>query len=227
VAHQYGNPPWAVAPAPGLSIVDRVFLLTHDTNSGKAQIALDLIGVGLAGAALLELTMSSSVTVKHSTEIVRVTQYQHHDEAAQYVLTRIYESEPTLYATSDWITVLRNELYLGVAGTLVKRGLIDEHRSSLRGARYIPRRRDAAEESLAWVYGLLQSPRRAADAGERAVLLACLAGALGVAATITALPASEIASSLPTLVGRCNVQDALIVKEVQRAATKLAVTPRR
>src|SRR5262249_37737909 len=159
-----------------LSLVDRLFLLTHDPGNGKPLASLDVLGIGLAGAALLELTMMAAVSIKLSGEVVRTTPNQVQDEATNYVLIRLYEAEPQNYPVIEWIGVLRNELYLGVAGSLAKRGIIDEQRSALRGSRYLPRQRQAVEESMAWVYRLLQSPQRGAESGQPAVVLACLVG---------------------------------------------------
>src|SRR5262249_54383777 len=95
VAHHYGTPAWAASSqAPPLSLVDRLFLLTHDTANGKPLIALDVLGIGLAGAALLELAQGGWVSVKHSGEVVRVSEHAHPDEASHYVLMQIYEREP-------------------------------------------------------------------------------------------------------------------------------------
>jgi Golgi phosphoprotein 3 (GPP34) len=232
VAHLFGSPAWTdPTPGPELSIVDRLFLLTHNPSNGKLNVDLKLLGVGLAGGALLELAIERAITVEsmHGDAVVvrRTTQREQPDAAAEYMLEQVYLAErdqPQIRGVDYWITELRDELYLGVVESLKRRQLIVAHKPTLGGVRYVPRQRQPVDDAVATVYSLMQSPHRAGEAGERAVLLSCLIGAMGLGATITALPQPVIGAGYPELLSQIWGGDSQILQQVQRISSKLAMS---
>jgi Golgi phosphoprotein 3 (GPP34) len=232
VAH-YGSPAWTdPTPGPELSIVDRLFLLTHNPNNGKLNIDLKLLGLGLVGGSLLELAMERAISIEEVPEgqpvvVRRTTRREQPDAAAEYVLERIYDAEkgrPPIQPIEYWMTELRDQIYLGAAESLRKRQLIVAHKPTLGGVRYVPRQRYAVDDAISQVYSLMQSPHRSREAGERPVLLTCLVGALGLGATITALPQPVVAAGYPELLGQIWGGDAQVIQQVQRISSKLAMS---
>lgn len=232
MAH-YGTPAWTdPTPGPELSIVDRLFLLTHNPTSGKINIDLKLLGLGLVGGALLELAIERAISVEQDSAgqavvVRRTTRRDQPDAAAEYVLERIYEAEkgrPQIQPIAYWMTELRDQVYLGVAESLRKRQLIVAHKPTIGGVRYVPRQRYSVDDAVSQVYSLLQSPHRSREAGERPVLLTCLVGAMGLAAIITALPQPVVSAGYPDLLGQIWGGDALVLEQVQRISSKLAMS---
>ena len=232
MAH-YGTPAWTdPTPGPELSIVDRLFLLTHNPTSGKINIDLKLLGLGLVGGSLLELAIERAISVEQDSAgqavvVRRTTRRDQPDAAAEYVLEQIYEAEkgrPQIQPIAYWMTELRDQVYLGVAESLRKRQLIVAHKPTLGGVRYVPRQRYSVDDAVSQVYSLLQSPHRSREAGERPVLLTCLVGAMGLAATITALPQPVVSAGYPDLLGQIWGGDALVLEQVQRLSSKLAMS---
>ena len=232
MAH-YGTPAWTdPTPGPDLSIVDRLFLLIHNPANGKLNIDLKLLGLGLVGGSLLELAMERAISVEEDSAgqavvVRRTTRREQPDAAAEYVLEQVYEAEkgrPQIQPIEYWMNELRDQVYLGVAESLRKRQLIVAHKPTLGGVRYVPRQRYSVDDSVSQVYSLMQSPHRSREAGERPVLLACLVGAMGLAATITALPQPVVAAGYPELLGQIWGGDALVLQQVQRLSSKLAMS---
>jgi hypothetical protein len=211
-----------------MSLVDWMFLIGHDERSGKPAVATDLLGVGLAGAALLELVLGGTIAVTVAGEVIRQADRGPDDDAAFYVLQQIVKGEPRVYTALDWITVLRDDLYRGVATNLKRDGVVRMEKSALsRTPRYVPRRSNLIAGCTASVYGLLRLPGNVADFTEAQRLLACLCCALGVAPAITALPGHIVDEHYPIVLAHCEQQDVLILKAVTRAKDKLALTVRR
>ena len=243
VANLYGSPTWTdTSPIPDLSLVDRMFLVGHDTTRGTPLVGLDVLGIGLIGAALIELLRGQCIGLKYNGQVFRTAEHGHNDDAAQYVLGCVLSFEdqqrrdPRLEdkTAAEWISELRDHLYVGVATTLIRRGIVAEQKSGIRpgsrGSRFIPSQReqkDAAEEANAWCYRLFRSPHLAGQAGVLPVQFACLVGAMGIGASLTALPPSEVTAGIPQLLNECEIQSALVVREVHSATSKLAMTPRR
>jgi len=217
--------------------VDRLFLLTHDLERGTPIIGLDILGIGLVGASLLELTYTHCVGIWQNGVVRRTADYGHVDDAAQYLLGCImeYERDPRAGGptVSELIGAQRDLLYNGVAQSLASRRMFgatfDSRRGPSRG-RFIPAHghpRIAAEESRAWCNALFTWPQRAAEAGAVALHLACLIGGLGGAPLVTAVDQQAAHVNLAQLLGVCEVQHVQVIKSVSTAASTRAMVPRR
>ena len=238
VVSPYRQRGWtAESPLPDLSLVDRLFLLTHDLERGTPIIGLDILGIGLVGASLLELTYTHCVGIWQNGVVRRTAEYGHIDDAAQYLLGCIMEYEqnnrgggPTV---AELIGAQRDLLYNGVAQSLAARhmfGATFDSRRGPKGNRFIPAHghpRIAAEETRAWCNALFTWPQRAADAGTVALHLACLIGGLGGAPLVTAADNQTAQSNLAPLLGVCEVQHVQVIKTVSNAAGTRAMVPRR
>lgn len=218
-----------VPTPPLLSLVDRMFLVAHDDRTGKPRITLEVLGVGLAAAALVELAMANAIDIDEAAgHVIRRTVYPHADAAAQYVLEQIVKGEPSSYTAFDWINVLRDDLYLGVAEKLETAEHVRFEKSALgRSSRYVPTPQSLGEEPLAWIFGILRSSRGAANYDQPKRVLACLCAAMGSASAITALPADEVDRSFPVVLGTCDPQYVSIVKATAQVKRKLSMNVRR
>jgi hypothetical protein len=206
-----------------------MFLVAHDDRTGKLRIGIDVLGVGLAAAALVELVMANAVDIDDPTGLVtRRTVYPHPDAAVQYVLEHIVKGEPTSYTVTDWINALREDLYGGIAQNLVADELVRQEKSLLgRAPRYAPTPQSLGEEPLAWVFGILRSGRGAGNYEQPKRVLACLCVAMDCASVITALPGDEIETAFPVVLDMCDSSYVAIVKATGYVKSKLSMAVRR
>jgi hypothetical protein len=206
-----------------------MFMVAHDDRTGKLRISIDVLGVGLAACALVELVMANAVDLDEATGLVsRRTVYPHRDAAAQYVLEQIVKGEPASFSAFDWINALRDDLYGGIAQNLVADELVRLDRPMLgRAARYTPTPQSLGEEPLAWIFGILRSGRNASNYELPKRVLACLSVAMGSASAITALPADEVERSFPIVLELCDPPYIAIVKATSQVKGKLSMSVRR
>lgn len=222
-----GGPTWTdprnLRPA---TLVDRLFLLCHDERTGKPHLSLDVLGVGLVGAVLIELLQRGAVVITGDPgKLARLTSARQSEPAAQYVLEQIAKAEPHVYTPADWISVLRDDLYPGVANSLAEAGLIQVEKPKIgRGVRCIPIDVRIVQESLAWVYGILGTGEFAPDEPDPTKhLLACVCAALGVAPLITARPAAHVDALYPAMLERLDPQTAIVLRSITHARGRLAL----
>jgi hypothetical protein len=206
-----------------------MFLVAHDDRTGKLRVGYDVLGVGLAAAALVELVMANAVDIDDGTGLVtRRTVYPHPDAAVQYVLEQIMKGEPASFSAVDWINALREDLYGGVAQNLVADELVRLDKPILgRAARYVPTPASLGEEPLAWVFGILRSGRSAENYEQPKRVLACLCVAMGSASVITALPTDDIETTFPVVLDMCDSSYVTIVKATATVKSKLSMSVRR
>jgi hypothetical protein len=229
VAH-YGRPQWKQQPAPRyLSLVDHLFLISHDEQSGKRLMAPDVLGVGLVAAALTELVATKSIDVITETGIVtRIATEFPADPACGHVLEQIYAQEPSEHTATDWILALRDDLYTGVATRLEQDRLVRHNRVGLtRTLGYTPTQPMLVAEPMSWVFGVLRARNAGEDFEPIQRALACLCAAMGVATAVTAIANSDVTHTYPKLLQLCDEPTITIAKSTQRAMAKLATKLRR
>jgi Golgi phosphoprotein 3 (GPP34) len=209
-------------------MVDYMFLVTHHETSGKLRIAPDLLGLGLVAAALAELVSVSAVYLDPETsQVIRYQRQPVSVPAAQYVLDQVIRGEPDTSHAADWILGLRDDLYAGVAHGLDADGLVRPERSALGRMKYVPIRPELIEQPQSWVFGLLRSPQRWIDFQLNQLVIACLCGAMGIAGTVTAMPAEEAETGFSQLLRSVDPQLSALVKATSQAKGRLAMTVRR
>ena len=207
-----------------------MFLLAHDERSGKPRINLDVLGLGLVAAALTELAIAGAVYIDPDTgQVTRYAADPLTDAAAQYVLEQVVKGEPQTYSATEWITVLREDLYGGVAQNLEAANCVKAERSALgRGVRYVPTPRSLGEDPLAWVFGILGSrSHHAVDYELDKQALACLCAAMGVASAIIAIPPEEVEANYAELLRSCDPQLVALARATAQVKRKLSMMVRR
>lgn len=204
-------------------------MVGHDDRTGKPRVALDVLGVGLATTAMIELAMANSVDVDDVTgNVIRRTPYPHPDAAAQYMLEQIAKGEPASYTAFDWINVLREDLYGGVGQNLENDRLVKVEKAALgRSLRFIPTPQSLGEEPLAWVFGILRSTRTVMNYDQPKRILACVCAAVGAAAAITALPGEEVDRAFPDVLATIDPRYVVIIRSAGQVRRKLSMTVRR
>lgn len=225
---QYGSSPWKTARAEPLTMVDSMFLIAHHETSGKPRIAADLLGIGLVAAALAELYDVRAIYLDPlSGQVIRQDATPPPVPAAEYVLGRIGAGEPATSIASDWMLGLRDHLQSGVAAGLEERGLIRAERSALGRVRYVSQREGLIQGPQSWVYGLLRTPHLWADFQPHQQAIACICAALGIATTVTAIPADEADANFAVLVRSVGPTLNSLVKATIQARQRLAMVIRR
>lgn len=232
-----GAQDWARHSAlPDLSLPERLFLIAHDVERGLPRFALDVLGIGLVGAALLELTAARCIGVFANGHLGRTANYGHDDGAAQYILGQIMKLEERAGSDrtpSAVIAAERDYLYNGVADGLVRRDMFGNDRESIRNiknGRFVPAYgapRVAAEEAAAWCYALYQRPDRIVGSRDVPLHLACLIAVLGVGTMLTSIPPSQVQDSHTQLTGVCEIQHVKIIQAIGAAVSGRAMVPRR
>lgn len=228
MAH-YGGPTWTdTQPSRPLTLTDHFFLLAHGEINGKPRISLEVIGVGLAAATLMQLAHDGAIHVDPSTlELSRITTELPADEAGQYVLRQIFGLEPEIHTATDWITVLRDDLYTGVAMALEKAGVLKSGKSALtRSMRYIPTHPSQSEQILTWVYGVLRA-RYPSDFELYKQVLTVLVVALGSATAICAVTNDDLNRNYPAILGAVDPATASIAEATAQVRNKLSMLPSR
>lgn len=124
---------------------DDFWFMAHGDASGRARLAMDVMGVALAGALLAELVTAQAVVIRGG-RIACTGARGPEDFAAQYVLGTIASEQVTL-SPHDWLAFLGPSAPGLVARRLHHEGLVRRQPSHLPGRR--PRWKPSNEEIAA------------------------------------------------------------------------------
>lgn len=219
----WGRPPLA---NPALWLADWVFLLFHDERDGKPRIDLDLIGLGLAAAALHQLAEQGFIEIKPpGGDVIRWADSWPTDPTQAFVFQEIVRNEHQTFTATDWIFVLRGQMYRGVAADLVKRGLVKQDDSGMgRRSRYIPTPRSNGETALGRVQIL--SGFRLDHIPKVHLMMAAICHAVGAASAVVSRT-DNVASAYETILNTLDPRSVLLLRSVERAKAKVAMLPAR
>lgn len=210
-------------------VADELFLLAHHEYTGKRHTSSELLGVGLAAAALVELVLTNSIVVAQAGTVHRnVAQYSG-DPVPDLVLQQIAAQEPHAHPAAQWISYLRDDLHRPVADRLIRDNLLRETKVGLtRQVRYeaidplvcaMPRSR-----MLAFLR-TPPSPHQAID--EKVAVLAGLMVGLGMWEAVPVLTPEEVRQQTDKVTARLKADLATIVAGVGEAKIALAQRPAR
>jgi hypothetical protein len=124
---------------------DDFWFMAHGDASGRPRLAMDVMGVALAGALLAELVIARAVVICGG-RVACTGARGPADFAAQYVLATI-SGEQAALSPQDWLTFLGPGASGLVARRLHHEGLVMRHRSHVSGRR--ARWRPSSEEIAA------------------------------------------------------------------------------
>jgi hypothetical protein len=210
-------------------VADELFQLAHDEYTGQSYISREVLGVGLAGAALIELTWADKIAIKPGAVVERTAQHFTGDPVGDHVLQQIAGQEPHTHPVTQWVNFMRDDLYTVVAERLTRANILRVTRGGmLRQTRYeavdpftysMPRSR---------LVGTLQSPpprHQALD--ERNAVLAGLTVALDLWAAVSVLSADEVREQAAKVTTRLPADMNMIMQGVADAKMGLTQRPRR
>jgi hypothetical protein len=162
-----------------LWLADELFLIGHDEYNGKPKINIELLGAGLAGAALAEMLFSGGVELTNGQVGLGPT-YRAGNVVANHVLAEL-RTNGNGHPVQAWIEHLRPDIREVVAFRLVGGGVVRRQTSrSLTGraqVRFPALDPMGASKSAVRIGYLLGSPQ---PLDTVTALLAGLTGAIGI-----------------------------------------------
>jgi hypothetical protein len=130
-----------MAPLAGTGLLaDELFLMVHDSVSGRPGPHPRTVGLGLAGALLGELALDRRIALGNdSGPLAVVDRTPPRDALAHTVLDQLLR-EPAAHPVRDWLSFLSHTATDGVAERLQRAGLVarDRPRRRWRGSRWVP-----------------------------------------------------------------------------------------
>lgn len=178
-----------------LALADELFHMAHDEFSGKVRISGDMLGCGLAAAALGELLLAGTLTVTDG-RLAAWTARQTGDPLTDHVVAQL-QRVGTGHALHHWIAHLRPEVTELVAYRMTGQGLVK--RETSRGftgrvqVRYPAADPMAATRSAVRLGFLLGRP---GDFDPQSALLAALATGVGLDIVAPALSGGQVRERL-------------------------------
>ncbi len=181
-----------------LGLTDELFHMAHDEYSGKVRISGDMLGCGLAAAALGELLLAGTLAVTDG-KLAGWTAQQTGNPVNDQVVAQL-QRVGAGHALHHWIAHLRPDITDLVAYRMVGRGLVRRETSrSFTGrtqVRYPAADPMAATRPAVRIGFMLGRPT---DFDAQSALLAALATGVGLAIVAPALSASQVRDRLTQL----------------------------
>ncbi|MFG2039946.1 GPP34 family phosphoprotein [Dactylosporangium sp. NPDC048998] len=208
---------------PRRSLHAEYFLLAHDGYSGRPHIDAALLGAGVAGALLGELTLAGHLALDGG--VPRVTGLPADAVAASTVdiLRR------GRHGVERWIELLAGAAYAMVGDDLVRSGVVHRPPAGRLARLGRARARYVATDALAGAAPRVLL-RHAADAGttdERIGTLAALALATGLEGVVADGANRAALGRLRAMAAEVSGDAGTVVEAVRAAAAAIALTPRR
>lgn len=162
-------------------LAESMFLLLHDSFSGRSEVAPELLKCALAAAELAELIMTRRVGINDDRIIVIDSQDSGADEMSAFVVESI-QDQPRPHGVRSWVQVLGDVLYEMVAGRLIESGAVSREQGGRRLLRRTPDRFPSvdllrAARPRVRLEHMLRSPD---DFDPKGATLAAILGALDV-----------------------------------------------
>ncbi len=224
----YDPPPSRADQANRFTLTEWVFLAGHDER-GRRRFDIDVLGAGMATAALIELLDLGAIRVKESGHVERATAEVPRDEQAAYLLDQIYEAEGrdgVTHTAADWIKVMRRQFHDGIALGLVTKGAVKRERGLL-GTSYLAQQQVATLPTI-WIFGLLRTQHAAAgDVPPVERYVAAIVGSLGMVSAVTPLAGPGATAHLPNVLQTLSEEHRRILSAAAQVRKDLAMTVRR
>ena len=121
-----------------LPVWDELYLVCHDYDSGAPRVHVGALGIGLAGATLIDLLLNQQVALRDGRVSILEPQVRG-DVIADAALSGLRQG-PRMPAVSVWLRQFAGSggLYERVRAQLVARGLLRRQRRRMREDRYPP-----------------------------------------------------------------------------------------
>lgn len=120
-------------------LAESMFLLLHDSFSGRPEVAPELLKCALVAAELAELIMTRRVGIDNDKIVVIDSLGSGTDEMSAFVVESI-QSQPRAHGVRSWVEVLGDVLYEQVARGLVEGEIVSREQGSRRLMRRSPDR---------------------------------------------------------------------------------------
>jgi len=211
-----------------LGLADELFLVGYNEYSGKAVINAEMLGAGLAGAALGELILQRRVTVVAGK--VAVEDPRPWGDPVTDVVLREIHSRGSEFVPRAWVEHLRANIGEVVAQRVVGIGMVrrDEQRSGLSRkvtVRYPATNALTATRPLVRLSYYLQRP---AQIDAQTATLAALVKATGLEQRIMLeWSRQDVAAAISALVTRLPAPLRETIQGVEGAVAAMAVVTRR
>ncbi|MEV4411229.1 GPP34 family phosphoprotein [Catellatospora sp. NPDC049609] len=206
----------------GLALADELFQMGHDEYSGKVRVSVDMLGCGLAAAALGELLLAGTLSVQDG-KLAGWTARQTGDPVTDQVVAQL-QRVGAGHALHHWVAHLRPEITELVAYRMAGKGVIRRETSRSFTGRVQTRfpASDPTEATRSAVrLGFLLG--RPSDFDPQSALLAMLATGVGLDIVAPSLSGGQVRDRLALLQRSLPADHRDLIRAVDTAVAAIAL----